>query len=171
MQGLEPEMLDDAAQGMRLIVGAQGRKLVARLRRRAAAAAAEIVDTEHAVVRRIDGVAGTDELGPPTLLAVHDAMRRNAAEHRDDGGIRGSDQAKSDACIRQLVAVVQAPGSGERQDLVANQGVGCAANGRDVGGALRLRDRFRLFGNLTRHRQLLQKVDITPEKRRDALGC
>jgi hypothetical protein len=44
MQRLQLQMPDDGAQGVRLIVGAQRRKLIAALRRRTLTVAAEIID-------------------------------------------------------------------------------------------------------------------------------
>src|ERR1700744_6017007 len=102
-------MLDDTAQDMGLVVRAQRRELAAGLRRRTAPSAAQIVDTQHAILHRIDRMAAAHELGPPSLFTVYDAVRRNTAEDRDDGGVRGSHEAKCDAGIRELVPVMQPP--------------------------------------------------------------
>ncbi len=107
MQRFQTQMQDDAAQRLGLVEGAQRREFAVRFGCRALSAASQIIDAEHAEFPRIDAVSLARHVRPPAVHAAHVAVRGNAAEHRDDGCLLGSDEAISEVRVRELIAVVQ----------------------------------------------------------------
>ena len=131
MQRLQAQMLDDGAQGVGLVVGAERRELAAGPRRGTVAAAAEIIDAQNPVLARIHAQAGTDEFGPPSIArgtrargtrarggARDHPVGGDAAEHGNDGPVLGTHEPKGDFCIRQDVAVMHLEGLVQPQGLV-----------------------------------------------------
>jgi len=92
VQGFEPEVQNHLSQDLSLVERTHGRKQRAPVRCRTAACAAQIVDAEHAELRRVDAKAGTHGVGPPALGTGEIAVRRNAAHHRHHGRAARTDQ-------------------------------------------------------------------------------
>jgi len=118
MQRFQSEMQHDLAQRLRLVEGTQRRKLRVGQRRGAFAAAAQIIDAEHPETLGVDAEPRSDDLRPPACRAVDDAMRRYAAEHGHHRRIFRARQAKSDARVGQLIAMVQPPGTRQLEHRV-----------------------------------------------------
>ena len=69
--------------------------------------AAEIIDAEYAIQQGVDTLPRTDQFRPPALLAGNDAVRGDAAEHCNHGGISRAAQPECHLGIGQHITVVQ----------------------------------------------------------------
>ncbi len=116
---LNSQMANDPAESLGLIIGTDGRKLAAHGGRRAVAAAADIIDSQHRILARIDAEPRSHHFRPPALArrAGDDAMRGDSAEHDDHGPLPVAHESKRYPCIRQRIAVVQIEGR-ETQSLI-----------------------------------------------------
>src|ERR1700722_675276 len=91
----------------------------------------------------------TDPLRPPAIGTGDNAMRGDAAQHRDDRGILRSREMKRYARIRQRVAVMQPPRASQLEYLIARLRSLLRAGGlRAIVGAARLRAMSRAAGRL-----------------------
>ncbi len=119
MQRGQPQVPHHRLERRRLIVGTDGRKFRADLRRRAVPRGRRYSRCRGHGNAGIHAKAGPDELRPPSpARAQDDAMRRNAAENRDHRRVFRTLDSIGHPGIRQPIAVMQQQRLRQSQDIV-----------------------------------------------------